>query len=78
MTTQYDSASFEADLDRIEIYLRTAGKILDSPGFRGHVDATHQNFSNTEGLIVQHEGIMSEILEAKVRFDEFAERIRTL
>lgn len=78
MTTQYDSASFEADLDRVEVYLRSANNILDSDQFRKWIDLTWMNFSNTEKLVQQHEEIMFKIIEAKTLFDAFAERIRNL
>lgn len=78
MTTQYDSASFEADLGTVEEKFKELYKILDSEDFRNHVDATWKNLSNNDRLIEQHEQLMFKLLDVKEHFDVFADRIRDL
>lgn len=78
LPSDYTSADFESDLDKIGSQLKAAYDILESDNFRSWVDATWMNFTNTDGLIQEHEQILFSVLEAKVRLEAFAERIRDI
>jgi len=82
MTTQsnesavYDSASFEADLDRAEQYAEHLYRILDNPAFRHHVDVTAVNFSGAGTLVQGHEAILFDLLVFRNAMESWLDDIR--
>lgn len=78
MTTHkdYDSASFEADLEKLERLVKELRATLESPQLREHIDATYRNFSGADHAVVYHEEIMFKVIDCENHILQFADDIR--